>query len=345
MNARKPIVFLALAALASSAVVAAEGRIPIWQPVTISSPGKYFVSRNVAGPSVVIDVQASDVEIDLNGMRLETTGSNAVIRASSVDGVVVRNGTVVGGLSGIRFEESRQIVVEDVRCESSGVGIRLVDSTHFALRRNLVQFADERGIDVQSVDAATGHGVLERNIVQASVNGIRVQSGLGVLLDRNTIQSSTFAGLEIVSSTGTLVVQNIVESANTDDGIVLQGSSRNKLYNNVVSLSAAHGIRLDAGSSDNLVLDNSSSGNGGEGLRIEGDRNHVEGNVLNSNASFGLRFTSSAQDNIYRRNTGLGDNTSGGVCLFGPASTGRCDDDGANNNNQSHGDNFMPGPL
>jgi len=68
MNTPWKRALVVLAALTASPCLAAEGRTPIAVPTTISSPGQYVVTRNIAsGVGTIITIDADDVDLDLNG--------------------------------------------------------------------------------------------------------------------------------------------------------------------------------------------------------------------------------------------------------------------------------------
>ena len=129
-----------IVAAASFAAQAASGRIPIFNAVTITSPGKYIVTNNLSGPPPLIRVQANDVEIDLNGFRLRATTTAApVIDVSNVQAFRLFGGSLVSGLNGVKLlnvtgGEIRQVFVSG----ASDDGIRLDSSTGLLVQDNVV---------------------------------------------------------------------------------------------------------------------------------------------------------------------------------------------------------------
>src|SRR5262249_27702859 len=100
------IVFVGLAAVCALTAIpttaplttAAEGRIPIFGPTTISADGKYIVTRNFGpAPTALITVLSSNVDIDLNGFVLDNgaTPSPAISisLAGGVEQITIRNGS------------------------------------------------------------------------------------------------------------------------------------------------------------------------------------------------------------------------------------------------------------
>jgi hypothetical protein len=101
-----------------------DGRIPIpgGAPFSIAQPGSYVLTGNITSASGCISISASDVTLDLNGYTLTcttTTGLPLFINSPSAGSggrVTVRNGTIVGGESGISAGSQfpSDILIEDV---------------------------------------------------------------------------------------------------------------------------------------------------------------------------------------------------------------------------------------
>jgi hypothetical protein len=79
-----------------------EPRIPVTQnSYYIDSPGSYYLTTNV-GSRVDVEgliLTTSDVDLDLNGYSV--SGMSAAIHAYAMSNITVRNGTVIGGMSGV----------------------------------------------------------------------------------------------------------------------------------------------------------------------------------------------------------------------------------------------------
>src|SRR5262245_5699536 len=76
-----------------------EGRFAIHQPTTISQPGSYVLNRDiVAASGDALVIQASDVDLDLNGYAVRVT-SEATTAVHILDGqasIRIRNGRILG---------------------------------------------------------------------------------------------------------------------------------------------------------------------------------------------------------------------------------------------------------
>ncbi len=350
--------------------LAAEGRIPVWQPNTVIGPGQegqYILTRNiVAGPGLpAIDILPGTqaVEIDLNGFTIYGADFN-VIQAMNCDSVVVRNGTIMGpdNADGIFGQECRKFVVEDVKIEwidaaLGNNGINLAEVPNFALRRNIIYGAGQEGIFVDgSLGAARTfvEGSIEDNLIRECGRGIRLQDGSSVGIINNRIEL-TLQGDGIFTSPGPagfvgclacLVKNNTIQEA-AANGMWLSHFEASKVYNNVVTFSGAEGIYFDVLSQDNLILDNVSSQNGNNGMFVDSPQNHIERNVLNTNGmggalpAYGLWLNGAR--NTYRGNTAQGNPGPAGGCPGAPATNDFCDATGGANNSPI--DNFMPGLL
>ncbi len=350
--------------------LAAEGRIPVWQPNTVIGPGQegqYILTRNIFAapglPAIDILPGTQAVEIDLNGFTIYGSDFHA-INAMNCDSVVVRNGTIMGpnNADGIFAQECRKFVVEDVKIEwvdvAAGLnGIDLVEVPVFALRRNIIFGAGQEGI---FVDGSLGpartfvEGSIEDNLIRECGRGIRLQDGSSVGIINNRIEL-TMQGDGIFTSPGPtgfvgclacLVKNNTIQEA-AASGMWLSHFEASKVYNNVVTFSGQEGIYFDILSQDNLILDNVSSQTGANGMLVDSPTNHIERNVLNTNGTggalpaFGLFLR--AAGNTYRGNTAQGNPGPPGGCPGAPATPDFCDGTGGANNSPI--DNFMPGLL
>jgi nitrous oxidase accessory protein NosD len=352
-------------------VLAAEGRIPIWQPVQIfpGGEGKYILTRDVmanAAQPVAIDILPGTVavDIDLNGFTIY--GLANVIQAVGVDSLTVRNGTIMGSNGdGIHAMECRKVVIEDVKLQfTQGYGIALLNVQNFAVRRNIIVQTGNEGIYVDGtwVDPFTVvDGTIEGNLIRECFRGVTLYYGSSVAITDNRIEATFGDGIFIspgphdVDSgcVACLIRENTIEEAQ-GNGMWLSYFEGGKVHNNAVTRSQAEGIWLDWMSRDNLLLDNVVTRSGSNGLIIQSDFNHVERNVLNENGwmggGWGLFFSQGAVGNTYRGNTAQGNPGPPAACPGFPATTDFCDASGGANTSPFAavglgGDNLMPGPL
>jgi parallel beta-helix repeat protein len=349
-----------IAAIATISVLAGVGRTPIWAPVVIApgSEGKYIVTRDVVGspgsPVILILPGTMAVDIDLNGFSLLANGADA-INAQGVDSLTVRNGTLMGGLSGIWAAQCRKVVVEDVKIQvvqMDGIALREVDS--FALRRNIILNAAVNGILVDGAfidPSTTSTGAIDDNVLRECGRAITLYNGSSVGIKDNRIETTTMAdglfispgpGGGIIGCGSCLVADNTIQEARVN-GMWLSNFRGGKLHDNEI-ISAGfnqggQGIWLDQGSDNNLVLSNVVSECGGNGVLVMSNGNHIERNVMNRNGmagGWGL-FIQGGASNTYRGNTAQ---FNLGVLMC--PTTDFCN---AGPGNNSPGDNFMPNLL
>lgn len=354
--------------LAAGAVLAAEGRTPVFAPGTfLGAEGKYIVTRNlVGGAGAVITIGAAHVDLDLNGFLLTGAGAPVISVLPGADHVIIRNGILAGGTVGIEaLGATRKIDIEDVKIHTpSTSGIHLGDVEGAALRRNEITDTPSEGI-LWDGPGFVKHGTIENNLLRRTAAAIVILnncSSVGILNNRieepiNPGGVLPGNGIAVVSCGATLISENTIERASVD-GIRVISSKGNKVFDNVIRSSGGNGINIDAGSSDVLILNNVASGNGGaalpsggSGLMLAGTSCLIERNLLNNNAGFGLQFcvAGGSCNNTFGRNMARGNTGAvlgpcgacGGVpALFPPNSCNvACPVP-----NSTFGDNLIPGP-
>lgn len=81
-----------------------EPRIPITQgdiPLTISSPGSYYLAGDVTAAATAITVSADNVTIDLMGYSVTGPGAGYGVNMASGENIEIRNGTITNFQTGI----------------------------------------------------------------------------------------------------------------------------------------------------------------------------------------------------------------------------------------------------
>ena len=341
--------------------IAAEGRIPVFLDGTIiGADGRYIVTRNIVsgGAGPVITIAASDVDLDLNGFTLTGAAGIAVIEIPPPPPLVpqdlkIHNGTIVGGDAGIIRHPgppTERVVIEDIRLRAQVfdaiVLFDTIETVH--IRRTSIVSPGAGGITV--IGPAFTNGSIEH----CSIKGT---GGIGIFLDtvaafevaHNNLEvagaGAGASGIVVSSGVGCLINQNTISDPGLY-GIHLKSSKGNKLYNNVIRHAFTTGIYIDSGSADNLILNNVMTDNGfdlppGHGLHVEGLRNHIHGNTINANESCGLLFDLPSALNTFGRNMARGNGMGGGCVgcpfLFPPDS---CDLSGAGNDTST--ENMIP---
>lgn len=103
-----------------------EPRTPISAlPYTISTPGSYFLTRNLSASSGSgITVSANDVTIDLMGFTLSATSlatANGIVSSGAVRNIAIKNGNINDWASnGINLTSATVISIDDVRLNQNG---------------------------------------------------------------------------------------------------------------------------------------------------------------------------------------------------------------------------------
>jgi hypothetical protein len=89
-------------------------------PVTISSPGSYYLTRDFVSPSGGITLDTNDVTIDLNGFSLIGVTGNAIQQGTGGNYVTVKNGTIRGSTdTSVNLPGRDGIHIENLTVESS----------------------------------------------------------------------------------------------------------------------------------------------------------------------------------------------------------------------------------
>lgn len=216
-----------------------EPRIPVppvdWNgtdPVTISQPGSYFLTRNMSlttGSAIVID--ANDVTLDLNGFEVIGAAANPSAGITSTGavrtGVVIRNGHVRGFAAGMNVSSLARSTLEDLEVEgAASVG---VDVGSGGTIKNL-NVHDNGDVGIHVVQQGDNYGTLVTDS-NASRNGFgsQINSG-GIVINANNVW-----------------VRDSIFDAN-----------------------AVAGVRIGIGASYNQITDNRITGNGVTGVLITG---------------------------------------------------------------------------
>ncbi|MBP7149078.1 MAG: right-handed parallel beta-helix repeat-containing protein [Acidobacteria bacterium] len=324
--------------LAASALHAgaAEARVPLYTTTTITVPGTYVLTRNITGPGPLISIQASDVDVDLNGFNLTPT-SGAAIDAQNQARISVHDGFIENGSNAVRFDTIDGGRIERLNVAGqTGAGLNLVGCTGIVIRDLIVRNTGAEGVLFDAGPLATPGIVEVSDSLFSGIGtlGISLRNAGASLVAKNGIDTTGARGLLLDGCTASTVRDNIVRST-VFAGIALVGSNGCQLLSNIVRLPTNDGILVDQSSNENMLARNQVSGGLASGINVGGDRNVLDRNQSNGNSGWGLRFNSNANDNVYRTNMARGN--TGGACGGGTADF--CDQ-GAGNT--SFGDNFLP---
>lgn len=321
---------IALTLTGATSAHAAESRIPIGAPTTISVSGTYVVTGDLVsnGPPT-LNIASGDVAIDLNGHTLTQLNPmwNNVVVATNAH-VTIRNGHVVGGRFGIgpnsqagpggalRLDDleirdtssfavsaaSSQVIITRCAISGTGAGITIAATGSDAQVRvsgNTLR-AGGMGVALQGDAQHVVRGaVIADNTISTTGSDATVQLGAGTegaLVRRNTVFAGSIYGIWSGGGGGDVIEGNVVRGGSTYGIYVSSNGAR--VAGNTVTRAGQNGIEIDGQS--NSVESNLSAENGNTGINIAGT-----GNVHRNNSS---RGNGSAPYVVYPGNTDGGGN-------------------------------------
>lgn len=232
-------------------------------PYTISSPGFYFIKKDLTYPSTsgyAITVNADNVTIDLMGFSLigqgKTSGTSEGIYMDGRKNVEIRNGTVRQfggrGIDEADSTGSNHRIVNVRVVQNGGLGIHLGGQGH--LIKNCTAYDNYSGID-----CVRGCIVVENTAYDNDVDGI--STGTGCTMIGNAAYRNERWGIE--AGPGATVKGNTA-ALNRDTGIKVSYGSTvigNTAYDN-----QNDGIEVDEGCS---VISNTAYRNDRFGINLD----------------------------------------------------------------------------
>jgi len=213
-------------------------------PFTVTTSGRYYLTRNLIQTTSGITINADDVDLDLNGFTITSTSSFIVQVAAGVTGTRIHSGNLVDGQTGI-FQESSasetELLIEDVRVHSaSGTAILTQEKT--TIRRCHVIDA---GADAISVGQSS---IVEScDVDNANLSGIL--AGANSLVSQCRVSDSGATGPQVAIGVGDDSVVELCAVSNIDGGGIAGGTgvtARNVSVHDSVAPTAV-GIQLGNG--------------------------------------------------------------------------------------------------
>ncbi len=251
---------------------AADGRVPVYQPTTISQPGSYYLTRDLTGAAgaAVIDIASDDVTLDLAGHTLRVTGAGYGITAGNRSGVRIANGRIVGGYVGMSLFAGSYVVEHmDVRGQTSTTGLP-TGIQIFANVGSPPARAVVRDNQVAGANGSSGRGIFLQNVVGGAVegnavvatlrNGIVLYACMGVSVAGNVVSDATGIAILVDTSTDCAVARNV--ATRSAYGIYLQDGDHNTLDWNVCTNNTTWGIGVSTTSTGNVYSYNRLEANG-----------------------------------------------------------------------------------
>jgi parallel beta-helix repeat protein len=287
MPTRIAVTMLALVGTLSLATSTASAHTPI------AAHCGDIVSQNVrladdltACPADGLVIGADNIAVDLNGHTVSAAGGSSAsgILADGHRRVRVFNGKVTGFAIGIFLSGASESRVAGVRLShNSDIGILLVESHGVTLRNNVVSHGDPAGADTGIQLFQSTRNEIEGNILFALGDGVSLAQSNDNHVERNS-SSRNGAGVG-----------------------VFDGSSRNRIEQNVVNDNSDTGVLLDGHADDNVIAENHASGNAFAGIAVgASDRNRVTRNLASGNPGGGIAIVDAAIGTIVKGNEANG---------------------------------------
>lgn len=246
-------------------------------------------------PADGLVIGADNIVVDLNGHTVSTAalGTASGIRNEGHRRVRVFNGTVNGFATGIFFRDASESSVVGVRLShNSDFGILLVDSHGVTLRGNVVSHSDPAGTDTGIQLFRSNQNEIDRNILFAVGDGVSLAQSNNNHVTRNS-------------------------SSRNGSGIgIFDGSSRNRIEQNLVNDNRDTGVLLDDHADDNVIADNHASGNAFAGIAVgASDRSLVTRNLASGNPGGGIAVVDAAIGTIVKGNQASGNGMNPPGCV------------------------------
>lgn len=313
---------LSLAVLGTAAttpVRAAESRIPISKPTTITTPGSYVLTRDLAGTGDQLVIATGPVVLDLNGHSVTGTDANTIpLRVTERGNAIVRNGTVTSGANYSITAEGRngsfpRLVLDEVEVTgATTTALYATDVLELTVTNSRLHDC-AGGISVSTV-ATRGMLHVANDRIQVGRRGIDLGGLLPLMGDvsDNVIVAGLDTGLAIGGNVGALGVRRNTITTGGGAGVYAGGVGGHAIEANVVRQTAGVGIQVF--SDGNRVTGNVVTGSASTGIEVSGHYNIVEQNTLANNAGYGVYLIGdwNAYRNNLSRNNGAGDYRPGG---------------------------------
>jgi parallel beta-helix repeat protein len=231
---------------------------------TITASGDYKLVADLTAPGDCITVDASKVDLDLNGHSLTGPG-----QGSNASGI---------------------LIVNETKVDIKGPGV----VTNFSFGINF------EGVDHSEVKGVTATGnrfgfIVNRDFATPDLNNLSEHNWFR----DNTVTGNNQHGFTLNGASNNNLVGNVA-SNNGVFGIFLFDGTGNQIKANTTNGNGADGIRAGQGiSTEHTIKDNTANGNGLSGIRLLSGStgNSVKGNTAQSNNATDLVDDNSACDN------------------------------------------------
>jgi parallel beta-helix repeat protein len=289
-------------------VYAEDGQTPIYAPDTIiTEPGSYVVTRDItAATGPVIDIEANDVTIDLNGYTIENLdAATAVVDASGFFDVFLTNGTLKGGSTGFLASNAAvkaRVTLENLAIKgasSHGIDISTTASgSSMNVKASKVSNAGGNGINASTGPSATVD-IVDNTVEDVTGgDGIAVTSTGSIYVGDNTLRDIAATGVSITGAQGAVIEDNQILNVGPDQvGISITKAAAavvewgNQIRGNTLSgspvFSTSVGIYIGEGVKGNILSENVAT-LFGKGIQVESGNNIIQTNNIGGSHEIGI---------------------------------------------------------
>jgi parallel beta-helix repeat protein len=314
-------------------LVEIEPRVPIHAadlPLTIVTPGSYYLAENAQSATSKITIAANHVSIDLSGFTLGSSTVGApIVAPSAIDDVTIRNGSIVGSDQTINLGLASGVSLDQL--DVTGPQVYLGVRAHVSRSRVhsnggwLFSCGDQCIVEDSQFSGFPQGAVLVGN--HSLVTKVVIINGQGLSVGNYSVVAHSLVfsddrGIVPSTSGGAVTISDCDISGSGDEVIVLGDDVR--LINSHVTGGATHTITLGSRSlvqgvtvlasgrplfvGDESVVRDSLVHGGGIGIAI-GSGSTVVGNTCTDAGGAGISVSGSGNriegNSFVRNNVGL----------------------------------------
>ena len=309
-----------------------QGRIPVFQPVVLTQPGSYVLTRDITATSgIPIDIQASHVTLDLNGHGI--TGGGSVPRLIEIESpytdIRIENGRLIGGIKGIYLNGAAgnpgtSVSIHAVDFSGQiGDAVTIDNALSFEMTSCSITNVDY-GVTVSGPgpsDPRASIRIVGNRFVQVVQDGLTLLWARSALVYDNVFSEVSQRGMYVAGISEALITKNVFSNSVSPgtSGILMVDASGLLLDNTFRGVETAVWVSASGSRiAGNLFVGPPAAAGGSPSAVLLGsvghnaDRTLIELNKIDMHSGCGLRFSTTAHDNIFRLNTLRG---SGGIAV------------------------------
>ncbi len=305
--------------------IVAQPISPANLPFNITAEGSYYLTGNIVAPaghtSVGINVDASNVTIDLNGFELVgVTGSGSgIFITGGRTNIAVRNGTIRNwGSNGIDGAGNQRVQAESLRVISNTSTGLFLDAGAVALKctsygnggngiigkaHSLIRDCDTSANGIEGISVGAG------SVVQGCVVNGNSSRGIDVLdggtIDNCSVSASGINGVTFVTTAnvdGILITKNCtvtatISNGNTGYGLNISASGVGNgaaISGSTFNLNTVGGIVAETGCAvTNCTIDGNGNSVSSQAVKANGGT-LISGCNVSNNAGYGIYLAQNA---------------------------------------------------